>query len=116
MVAPLAPSWHPDGTVVAPWRYPALAARPAASSPDAKAWVPPGPKDVLKDKIDGVNRDPKSPEFLRPAKDSPLATAGAGNEDPALPSYIGALPPHGAEPWDWDRTWRALMRTVEDKK
>src|SRR5207244_4448567 len=57
--------------------------RPAEAN--AKAWVPPGPKDVLTDKIDGVSRDPNSPDFLRPAKDSPLATAGAGNEDPSLP-------------------------------
>ena len=88
--------------------------RPAQA--DAKAWVPPGPKDVLTDKIDGVNRDPKSPDFLRPAKDSPLATAGAGNEDPSLPRYVGALPPEGAEPWDWDRAWRMRTKSAEDTK
>jgi nitrous oxidase accessory protein NosD len=73
-----------------------------------KGWIPADPKkgDVLTEKIDGVNRDPKSPDFLRPAKDSPLATAGAGAEDPSLPRYVGALPPEGAEPWDWDRAWR----------
>src|SRR5262249_42045301 len=44
-----------------------------------KGWLPPDSKkgDVLAERIDGVNRDPKSPDFLRPAKDSPLATAGA---------------------------------------
>jgi hypothetical protein len=79
---------------------------PAADNPLAKAWVPPGPKEVRKDQIDGVHRDPKAPDFLQPAKDSPLATNGAGQEDPALPCYIGAVPPEGAVPWDWDRTWR----------
>jgi hypothetical protein len=28
--------------------------------------------------------------------------------DPALPAYIGAVPPEGVEPWDWDMTWKAL--------
>ena len=37
---------------------------------NAQAWIPPDPKkgDVLKEKIDGVNRDPKSPDFLRPTR------------------------------------------------
>jgi hypothetical protein len=83
-------------------------AEPSSGSDEARAWVPPDPKkgDVYQDKIEGVNRDPKSPDFLRPAKDSPLATEGAGNDDPALPRYVGALPPEGAEPWEWDRAWR----------
>jgi hypothetical protein len=76
--------------------------------PGPRAWVPADTKkgDVLTDKINGVNRDPKSPEFLRPDPKSPLATDGAGNADPSLPPYVGALPPEGAEPWDWDRAWR----------
>ncbi len=41
-----------------------------------------------------------------PDQDSPLAADGAGNEDPSLPRYVGALPPEGTEPWDWDRAWR----------
>jgi hypothetical protein len=69
-------------------------------------WIPPGEKDVCKERIDGLNRDPKSHAFLRPAKDSPLAEEGAGKEDPLLPHYIGALPPEGVQPWDWERTWR----------
>jgi serine/threonine protein kinase len=75
----------------------------------AKAWIPPDPNkgDVLKETIDGVvNRDPKSPGFLRPDKDAALAAAGAGNEDPSLPRYVGALPPEGTDLWDWDRAWR----------
>ncbi len=76
--------------------------------PTGKGWIPPDPKkgDVRESKIDGINRDPKSPDFLRPQPNSKLATAGAGNEDPSLPRYIGALPPEGTDPWDWDRTWR----------
>jgi hypothetical protein len=73
-----------------------------------KGWIPPDAKkgDVLAAKIEDVNRDPKSATFLRPEAKSPLATAGAGNEDPSLPRYVGALPPEGTEPWDWDRAWR----------
>jgi hypothetical protein len=73
-----------------------------------KGWIPPDTTkaDVLAAKIEDVNRDPKSPGFLRPNDKSPLATAGAGNEDPSLPRYVGALPPEGTAPWDWDRTWR----------
>src|SRR5262249_39139986 len=29
--------------------------------------------------------------------------------DPSLPSYVGAVPPEDADPWDWDRTWLAPM-------
>jgi nitrous oxidase accessory protein NosD len=79
---------------------------PTGKSIKDKGWIPPRPGDTLSERIDRVNRDPKSPDFLRPAKDSPLATEGAGNEDPSLPRYVGALPPEGAEPWDWDRAWR----------
>jgi hypothetical protein len=28
--------------------------------------------------------------------------------DHALPAYVGAVPPDGVEPWNWDKTWRAL--------
>jgi hypothetical protein len=31
-----------------------------------------------------------------------------GRPDPALPAYVGAVPPEGVEPWDWDTTWKAL--------
>jgi serine/threonine protein kinase len=36
------------------------------------------------------SRDPKSPDYLRPSQDSPLASCGAGGD---LPRYIGAFPP-----------------------
>jgi hypothetical protein len=57
-----------------------------------------------------VSRDPSSPDFLRPLPDSPLATGGAGKEDPSLPTYVGAVPPKGVEAWDWDKTWKARAR------
>ncbi len=38
----------------------------------------------------GPRDDPNAPNFLAPAGDSPLATAGIGGD---LPSYIGAIPP-----------------------
>jgi hypothetical protein len=47
----------------------------------------------------------------RPRKDSPLATGGAGGD---LPTYVGALPPEGVTPWDWDRTWKARVRPGKD--
>jgi hypothetical protein len=80
-----------------------------------KGWIPPDPKkgDVLRDRVDGVNRDAKSPDFLRPHKTSDLASKGAGVADPSLPRYVGALPPEGVEPWDWDRAWRARVGSTE---
>ena len=52
--------------------------REVPEPPPSKGWIPPGPRDVRQDKIDGVEREPKSANFLRPAKDSLLATKGAG--------------------------------------
>jgi serine/threonine protein kinase len=79
---------------------------PAGADTLAKAWVPPGAKDVRQDEIKVLSRDPSKPNFLRPARNSPLATEGAGKTDPSLPSYVGAVPPEGVQPWDWSRTWR----------
>jgi serine/threonine protein kinase len=78
---------------------------PATGSADSKIWVE-AKEDHIQDMIDLLSTDPKDPNFLRPAKDSPLATEGAGRTDPRLPSYVGAVPPEGVAPWDWDRTWR----------
>src|SRR6185436_19005458 len=77
-------------------------------------------RDVLRPTIEGVERNPANLDtFLRPAKGSPLATSGAGQSDPSLPSYVGALPPEGVEPWDWERTWRmpkeAKLLTVSQR-
>jgi nitrous oxidase accessory protein NosD len=81
---------------------------PAEGTDERRAWVPPDAKkgDVRQDEIKGVNRDPKSPDFLRPDPNSRLATEGAGTEDPSLPRYVGALPPIGTALWDWDRAGR----------
>jgi hypothetical protein len=68
----------------------------------AKAWIPPDARDVVQGKIDVLARDPDHGDFLRPAADSPLATGGAGGD---LPEYVGAVPPAGAESWDWQKTW-----------
>jgi serine/threonine protein kinase len=62
-------------------------------------------QDVRRKEIAGIARDPKDAgNFLRPAKDSPLAGGGAGGD---LPTYVGAVPPEGVEPWDWQKTWDA---------
>src|SRR5262249_38100895 len=87
------------------WREVSLSVR---DDPDlGKAWIPPGPKDVRQDRIEGIDRDPKSPGFLPPDPQSPLASQGRRPDALPLPRYVGALPPAGAEPWDWDRTWQA---------
>jgi nitrous oxidase accessory protein NosD len=81
---------------------------PTGATNADKGWVPPGALDTLKEKIDGVERDPaRGDDFLRPEAKSLLATQGAGVVDPALPRYVGALPPKGTPAWDWDRTWLA---------
>lgn len=85
---------------------------PGEKTPEEKTWIPPGPQDVRKDQIVGVARDPADAKnFLRPAKDSLLATAGVGGD---LPTYVGAVPPEDVERWDWDKTWNA--RTSKSSK
>lgn len=78
---------------------------PTGNDVAAKSWIPAGPTDVMRPEISGIERDSSSPDFLRPAADSELAIGGVGQEDPALPSYVGALPPVGITPWDWQKTW-----------
>jgi hypothetical protein len=87
--------------------------RETRSLADEKAWIPPSATDVIRETIEGIDRDPASPDYLRPAADSPLATEGAGRTEPSLPLYVGALPPAGVDPWDWDRTWLAPPGTSE---
>jgi hypothetical protein len=70
-------------------------------------------QDVRHKEIAGIARDPKDAKnFLRPAKDSELAKGGAGGD---LPTYVGAVPPEGVEPWDWQKTWDARMASNERK-
>jgi hypothetical protein len=90
------------------WR--AVPSVPGKSGED-KTWIPPAKNDVVKDRIDVLSRDPADSNFLRPAKNSPLATGGAGGD---LPVYVGAVPPEGVEPWDWDKTWNARARTGKE--
>jgi hypothetical protein len=78
--------------------------------------VPSTTDDHLKVPIKVLSRKPGTPNFLRPAKDSPLASGGAGGQkaaasasDPPLPAYVGGVPPEGAEPWNRDKTWKALV-------
>ena len=75
---------------------------PAGKSLPEQSWVPPGPADVRLDRIEVLSGDPKDADFLRPAKDSPLAVGGVGGD---LPTYVGAVPPAGVAAWDWDETW-----------
>jgi serine/threonine-protein kinase len=94
---------------------------PMSKTPLDKSWIAPGAQDVRLDQIAVLSRDAGSPEFVRPAKDSPLASKGAGQTDPRLPSYVGAVPPEGVSAWDWDRTWRMpkdaqLLTVSQDEK
>ncbi len=79
----------------------------------SKSWIPVAAADTRQDKIDLLSRDQRQADFLRPAKDSPLAKAGAGGD---LPSYVGAVPPEGAEPWDWQKTWKARAREFDQQE
>jgi serine/threonine protein kinase len=115
-VAALLEHWRLDHN----WRE---VKQPTGDDVYSKSWIPPGPaeaKNCIQDTIDVRSREPGSLDFLRPAKDSPLVSKGAGKTDPRLPQYIGAVPPEGVEPWDWDRTWRmprdAKLLTVSKDK
>jgi hypothetical protein len=77
---------------------------------DMLFWIPVAGGDRWQPRIDGVGRDPTAADFLRPARNSPLATSGAGVDYPALPPQVGAVPPVGTAEWDWDKTWKALAR------
>jgi hypothetical protein len=72
-----------------------------------KWWIPLGLNDHAQIPIEVLSRTLGHPNFLRPTKDSPLAKGGAGG---SLPAYVGAVPPEGVPPWDWDKTWKAPPR------
>jgi hypothetical protein len=83
------------------------------------AWgfaIPAGRFDARLNSGDLLSTSASDLDRVRPGKDSPLATQGAGSHDPTLPLYIGALPREGDTEWDWDRTWRARVKNVPEKK
>jgi hypothetical protein len=75
-------------------------------------WIPRCPDDHLATPIEILSRKPDDPDFLRPPKDSPLAKGGAGVNDISLPAYVGAVPPEGVQPWDWQKTWDIQCRRL----
>jgi hypothetical protein len=83
------------------------------SGSELKFALPQLPDGLRPDRAALASAD--QPERLCPVKGSSLAADGAGKEDPLLPPYVGALPPEGVEPWDWDRTWRTRVRTEATK-
>lgn len=97
--------WHNN------WR---VVRQPKASDPNSPAWIPLGPTDVIVDDMAFVSTDRASPDFLRPFDDSKLAESGAGNSDPTLPAYVGALPPPSGAEWDWQKTWEQRWQTTAD--
>jgi hypothetical protein len=92
--------WHFDHN----WRD-VDEARARADVPER--FIPFRPGDHRTPENPVLSSTPGDRDFLRPPKDSPLATGGAGG---SLPGYVGAVPPEGVEPWDWNRTWTALAR------
>jgi serine/threonine protein kinase len=85
---------------------------PADTDADKVYWIPAGNNDRLQKPIDVMSRDARNPNFVKPPKNSPLEKGGAGVEDPALPPYVGAVPPEGTPAWNWTWTWDALIRRV----
>jgi len=73
----------------------------------AELRIPLAPTDERLKMPDRLSHDASDPAYLRPAADSPLAKGGAGGD---LPSYVGAVPPEGVEPWKWEKTWKGLAR------
>jgi serine/threonine protein kinase len=78
---------------------------PLPDSPEAKTWIP-GTKDTVVDKLPLLTLDSKHEDFFRPIKDKALAKGGAGGD---LPTYVGAVPPAGVGPWNWQWTWDAVV-------
>jgi serine/threonine protein kinase/nitrous oxidase accessory protein NosD len=81
-------------------------------SGDPGGGFPLAKDDRRLDKDHLLSRDPKHADFMRPTPESPLAKDGAGKSDPSLPAYVGAVPPKGAEAWDWRWTWDARARKL----
>ncbi len=77
--------------------------------------LPLAPGDQLAKNIQFLSRKPRHPDFMRPVKGSAWADQGAGHTEPALPRYIGAVPPQGTSLWEWDRTWRSRRPLLERK-
>ena len=75
----------------------------------AKGRIPQCAGDFVQDRLKMVSLDRKSPDYVRLPKDSPLASGGAGGD---LPSYMGAVPPDDAPPWDWRWTWESLFNQL----
>jgi hypothetical protein len=68
---------------------------PAADNPLKPYWIPAAATDRLEEPIAVLSREVGRTDFLRPAKNSPLATSGAGGD---LPSHVGAVQRKGSPP------------------
>ncbi len=99
------PSLSPDWVLANNWRK---GRRPVKGTPDAEQLAD-SPADTFTDKLPLESLNSSDANFLRPAKDSPLTNAGKGDD---LPAYVGALPPEGTKPWDWQWTWDAHIQKL----
>jgi hypothetical protein len=95
------PTWQVDHN----WRQ----VKPA-SDQESGDWILPT-NDKVVAAIELMSDDPQSADFLRPMKDSPLATGGG-----ELAAYVGAVPPEGIEPWDCHKTWKLRAGKLEGLK
>src|SRR5262249_25756854 len=85
-------------------------AEPKADSPNRPFWIPAGHQDRLKVKVKLQPGKLGDPNSLRPGANPSLGTGGV--KDVALPPYVGAVPPEGIEPWNWQWTWDAHFRRL----
>lgn len=82
---------------------------PDKNSPLAPFWLKPGEHDRLVPMLALVSRNAAHADFLRPAADSPLATGAANTDRTDLPKFVGALPPAGEPPFDWQPLVKKLL-------
>ncbi len=105
---------------VASWQVDSNARPIYSNRADSGSALLPPTRDLTGKELDSPKEALKSGDFLPPKTKSALAQSGAGVEDPTLPTYIGAVPPQGAMPWDWDRARRmprsARLLTVSQQE
>ena len=78
---------------------------PAEKDANRDEWLP-WTNDTCVEKLPLASTNSKDAKFLQPQAGSPLVTGGAGGD---YPEYVGAIPPEGVEPWNWQWTWDTVI-------
>jgi hypothetical protein len=86
---------------------------PKGDEPPKGFGIPKCPNDRLQPWIEAGSRRLVDANFLQPPEHSPLGAAGVG--DGTLPRYVGAIPPKGVEPRNWDKTWIEASKKDQGK-